>query len=77
MKLIDRLNELHHAAITIDSGDDERRDSHENFEFIYALADAWPKLLAVINAATDYSEQSDAARLWFQDELMALDEASK
>jgi hypothetical protein len=52
-KLIERLDRLQLAAAKAehDAVTDERTDTHDNFEFIYSLAEAYPKLRAVVEAA--------------------------
>lgn len=53
MNLIDRLKELEAKAkaVPYQPGNiDERTDTAESFDFAYALQDAWPKLLAFVEA---------------------------
>lgn len=51
MNLIEKLDSLKHLVDTTDTGDDERRATHETFEFVFALEEAWPKLRAIVMAA--------------------------
>ena len=56
MSTIERLKEMEKVAKRAETiaPEDERRDTHENFQFVYALAEAWPKLLAVVEAAENF-----------------------
>lgn len=51
---IERLKQLEQAAREAADSDygstDERVDTAESFDFAYALQDAWPKLLAFVEA---------------------------
>ena len=56
-KLLERLDKLEKAAQSVpEDYDDERCDTAENFNFVYAVAAAYPKLRAVVEAAEKLSE---------------------
>lgn len=75
MNILERLKELEAAARQAANSDyshtDERMDTSESFDFAYALQDAWPKLLAVIEAATclmrEYENAFDLGDIGFMD----------
>lgn len=69
-KLLARLDELEKAAQSApEDYDDERRDTAENFKFVYAVAAAYPKLRGrikdledLVTLAADYLDSVDADR---------------
>ena len=56
--MIEKLDELKRVAdvAELDPGTDERMDTHEHFEFVYAVARAYPLLRSVIETAAEISK---------------------
>lgn len=77
MTTIERLKELEQAAREVSDSDwsnlEEFLDTNESHVFAYALQEAWPKLLAAIEASSELHEKvnriipEDGMKDWLSD----------
>lgn len=81
MSTLERLKQMEQAAREAADSDfdntDERTDTAESFDFAYALQEAWPKLLAVVEAAEALSSRLEVCKdgemdAWLKDILFTL-----